>query len=328
MPGTNIFGPHGPGINEVFERPPQTDSNSSTDSWFGPCIDGDPNTGTKVSYRWLNFMTANMREAVRGMGVTESEVDDQLLLKCFQSVTANFSLSALMNMPFFPEIQNSNGLLTFATSAGQIVINTGLSFLHRGHKVYSTGDFSAGERTFATAANKTYHLRWYPPGHANAPSVTYPKGRFMLQDISSGGYNPGAAAETVVAFDTTYDDMLIARVVTNGANALTVTSLVNKHVLRSVIDNEGAISGTVDSDKLRMATSTYNWARVPSIIPAWKNLTVASQGAASGSGGFSADDVHDHDDRILIDTLNRYSWTLNLRRDYAYQMDVRVFMSA
>ena len=70
----NIFGPHGPGINETTERPPQTASGSSVDTWFAPCVNGDPNSGTKVPARWLNFIVANLRRAVRGMGVPEQEV--------------------------------------------------------------------------------------------------------------------------------------------------------------------------------------------------------------------------------------------------------------
>lgn len=81
----NIYGPHGPGINEVTERPVQTSSGSGIDSWFAPCTGNDPNTGTKISYRWLNFVTANLRRAIRGRSVVENELDDDMLLKAIQS---------------------------------------------------------------------------------------------------------------------------------------------------------------------------------------------------------------------------------------------------
>lgn len=82
---TNIFGPHGPGINESTTRPAATASGNPLDTWFTPCVGGDPNTGTKVPSVWLNFMTANMRQAIRGMGVPENETDDELLLKAIQA---------------------------------------------------------------------------------------------------------------------------------------------------------------------------------------------------------------------------------------------------
>jgi hypothetical protein len=85
MPETqNIFGPFGTGVNEVTSRPAGGVPGSSTDSFFAPCISGDPNTGTKVSFRWLNTVTQNLRRAVRGMGVTEDPADDDLILKAIQ----------------------------------------------------------------------------------------------------------------------------------------------------------------------------------------------------------------------------------------------------
>jgi len=267
MPGTNIYGPHGPGINETTTRPPQTDSESSADSWFGPCVDNDPNTGTKISYRWLNFITANLRRAIRGMGVAENEVDDDMLLKAIQAAQSNLSLAGFLNLPIFPEIQNSNGLLTFATSTGQVVINSGLTFLHRGHRLYSTtSDFDAAARTFATAQSKTYHLRWYPPGHANANPGTYPKGRFMLRDLADGSYNAGAGAEGLEAFDTAYDDMLVARVVTNAGNVPTVTPLVNKHTLQGRFTGSLVSGGTPVNGFSAPWTVTHNWARTPKVL--------------------------------------------------------------
>lgn len=311
MPGTNIFGPHGPGINETTTRPAQTDSDSSTDSWFGPCVDNDPNTGTKISYRWLNFVTANLREAVRGMGVPENETDDELLLKCFLALQSNFSLTALMNLPFFPEVQNVNGALTFTTSTGQVVVNTGHTFLHRGHKLYSTSsDFDAAARTFATAANKTYHLRWYPPGHANANPGTYPKGRFMLRDLADSGYNPGAGAETLIGFDTAYDDMLVAKVVTNGSNVPTVTALKNKHsmFLQELIAGSSYANAGLNTAQCLMTSTAYNWARTPAafstpIIQMTCNVGNADRDFAIVSAGDTPGIANPN-----YNALTRYQW--------------------
>ena len=159
MTGTNIFGPHGPGINPTTERIPKSDSNSVLDTWFGPCVDGDPNTGTKIGHDWLNFVTANLRRAIRGMSVPQSETDDDLLLKAIQAAVSEVDLSILLNLPIFPEIVNIDNVFTFGVSTGQVVISSGLAFLHRGHRVYSSTDFDVALRTFTTAPSKTYHIR-------------------------------------------------------------------------------------------------------------------------------------------------------------------------
>jgi|GEM_PF-6592609 len=81
---TNIIGPHGTGINETTTRPTDTASGSPVDTWFQPCINGDPNTGTKIPAVWLNKVTALLRRAIRGMSVPEDELDDDMLLKAIK----------------------------------------------------------------------------------------------------------------------------------------------------------------------------------------------------------------------------------------------------
>lgn len=81
---TNIYGPAGAGINETTTRPADQSSESNVDSWFGPCVGNDPNTGTKVGHQWLNKIVANFRRAIRGMGVAENDTDDDMLLKAIQ----------------------------------------------------------------------------------------------------------------------------------------------------------------------------------------------------------------------------------------------------
>lgn len=77
----NIIGPHGAGINETYTRPDDTASGVGYDSWFKDCVGGVAGTGTKIPAVWLNKVIAQLREAIRGMGVAENELDDQMLLK-------------------------------------------------------------------------------------------------------------------------------------------------------------------------------------------------------------------------------------------------------
>ena len=82
---TNILGPFGAGIRETTTRPASAVSGSGTDSWFAPCTTGDDTTGTYVAADWLNKVTAQLRRGIRGMGVTESETDDDMLLKAIKA---------------------------------------------------------------------------------------------------------------------------------------------------------------------------------------------------------------------------------------------------
>lgn len=311
MSGTNIFGPHGAGINPSTERIAKTDSNSNVDTWFGPCINGDPNTGTKIGQDWLNFMTANMREAVRGMGVPESETDDELLLKAIQA--AQTDLSVLLNLPFYPHVENSTGKFACTGATGSFFIQAGTTFLHRGHKRYTTNssDFSAAARTFATLANKTYHLRWYAPGHALAPANTYPKGRFMLRDLADAAYNPGGANEYDEAFDTTYDDMLIAKVATNSGNAQTFTQLANKVSLFYQSDAVGGVptANSADNASSLIAQFVFNFARKPT-VSYWR--AQANTLLPPGEDG-----APDHDEQTNLIYLSRYSCNIQALRDYS-----------
>ncbi|ADJ23050.1 hypothetical protein Hden_1238 [Hyphomicrobium denitrificans ATCC 51888] len=80
----NIVGPFGSGVNETTDRPEDADPTGSTDTWFQPCVGGAAGTGTKVPAIWLNKVTALLRRAIRGMGVTDDATDDDMLLKAIQ----------------------------------------------------------------------------------------------------------------------------------------------------------------------------------------------------------------------------------------------------
>lgn len=121
----------------------------------------------------------------------------------------------LLNNPVFPDVLGT-GLFTLTNPASNVRIAAGTQWVHRGVNTYTS------ELTnLPTVANKTYHLRWTPGAG------------FALFDLSSGSYNPSSVPETDPTFDTTYDNMLIARVVTNASNVATITALVNKNQLNS-----------------------------------------------------------------------------------------------
>lgn len=157
-------------------------------------------------------------------------------------------LQASARLPIFPEVQNTSGHFGVVSPVtGQVRVPAGVSFLHRGIAPYTTV-----QTDLATDASKTYHLRWNKTDG------------FTLKDLASGGYNPGTVAESDARFDSTYDDMLVARVITNSSNVPTITNLVNKDRL---FFSEGIAATNYQSantnDSRGDILATLGWARTP-----------------------------------------------------------------
>lgn len=199
----------------------------------------------------------------------------------------------LLNNPVFPEVLTANGLFTLSNPAGNVRIAAGTSWVHRGVETYTSV-----QTDLPTVASKTYHLRWSPTGG------------FALFDLSSGAYNPSAVPETDPSFDTTYDNMLVARVVTNAGNAATITGLSNLHALAldTTVSGPGEIFTTGSgNDGVRfVASPVLNWSRAPKIFPTmgW----VGQTGANADINGFA--------NRISNRAATRYSITAQVDSDW------------
>jgi len=253
----NIYGPGLTGDQATSSRNPGLATGSGVDLWFRDCSTEEAQDGTRIRAQWLNFMLAQFREAIRGLGVQENELDDQMLLKCFQKLQIPIQTNWL-NLPFFPESQQPSNLLTVSNlGGGSIRVDAGQIFIHRGWNKVQTNDYLDPARTVTHTSNKTYHLRWL----YNLGSPL-----FLLKDIADLVYNPAVLPETNKAFDSTYDDMLIAKVVTDGSNVPTITLLKNKHILYdAIIFSASAQANPGGQHAYRDFTSTYNWARTPSV---------------------------------------------------------------
>lgn len=165
---------------------------------------------------------------------------------------------ATARLPIYPEMLTEDGKINVSSPAtGLVRVPGGIEFLHRGINQISTE-----ETDFNTQSSKTYHLRWNPVDG------------FSLKDLSNGSYNPGAAAETSTAFDSGYDDILIARVITNSSNVASITNLVNKSVMTASGFHIGpgafGANGTgyelaLPSDITHFLPIELNWARKPQV---------------------------------------------------------------
>jgi|GEM_PF-3917643 len=232
------------------------------------------NTNTDVSTINAFGIGSKQIRSDFGAPLAPGSIIKSLLCQLIYDATLNGGVGAFMlkpwasargpGLPIHPEITATSNILTFTSGTGTMTINTGLGWRHRGWGLFNSTALDSGARTFATLANKTYHLRWHAPGTGDAtPAATYPSGRFVLEDLADVGYNPSALAETDATFDTTFDDMLVARVVTNGSNALTITALANKALLSATYVRSGSATNYATRSSVPKLTGTINWARSP-----------------------------------------------------------------
>tara|TARA_R110000787_G_scaffold28280_15_gene77226 strand:+ start:48 stop:953 length:906 start_codon:yes stop_codon:yes gene_type:complete len=193
-------------------------------------VDGNRDAGLKGSIipgAAVEYPQREIDHVISFFGLTPANTDLQQLRKAIEAAidaatgagdTSQYLLvtQARARLPIFPEIVSADGKMNVTSpSAGTVLVPTSVSFQHRGIYPVSTSDYIEVDRTFTTLANKTYHLRWNPTDG------------FSLEDLADSGYNPGVLAESDVSFDTTYDDMLISRIVTDAGNVATITNLAN-----------------------------------------------------------------------------------------------------
>ena len=199
--------------------------------------------GNVISYAGLTPTDADftqLRQAITGLinaATGGGDTSDYLLLS-----------QAKSRLPIFPEIDSADGKINLSSpAAGTIRLPGGVDFVHRGVDVLTTS-----ETDFATTISRTYHVRW---------SVS---GGWEMFDLTDAGYNPSILDEDDAAFDSTFDDMLVARVVTNSSNVPTITNLINKHQLNVVELIEGADVQLQNGNGANyLIEHEFNWGRRP-----------------------------------------------------------------
>lgn len=238
--------------------------------------------------RLFGRLEAEMKAIQDAGGITGSETDDTTVLQAIQALisaatgggdTSQFVLytQAQTRLPIFPEVTTNDGVISVTSpSTGTVRVPASATILHRGIQIYTTV-----QEDFTTDASKTYHLRWNKDDG------------FSLKDLADSGYNPTTAAETNEAFDSSYDDMLVARIVTNSNNISTITNLINKDRYKTTVERSSAAligaPGTAVTD-----TYTYNLARSPMI---------SIQSISENTTGFANDGV---ESALVVTAQNRY----------------------
>lgn len=280
-----------------------------------------------------HVLQSEVGEVISFAGLTPDDEDNTQLRQAIELLiaaatgagdTSQFLLvsQARARLPIFPEINSADGKINvFSPASGTIRVPGGVGFQHRGIFPVTTV-----ETDFATDPSKIYHVRWNPTDG------------FAMEDLASGTYNPGALAETDAAFDSTYDDMLVSRVVTNASNIPTITNLANKvrlartdFLLGTPVTFNGANGATF------AFSNSHNWARRPD------TYHVSNIGSEMTNGR----DDHDHNIReanipttqfegnlstggpgkLSTVDMGRYSFGATLLRDGATSASLMVSMS-
>lgn len=227
-------------------------------------------------FNWMFWaIQSEINAVILNAGLTPDNGDMTQLLQAIQELieaatgggdTSSYLTitQARARLPIFPEVLNTNAHFGVTSpGTGQVRVPSGVNFQHRGIYPQTTV-----QTDLPTDASKTYHLRWNPTDG------------FALKDLSGSGYNPTAAAETDPKFDSTYDDMLVARVVTNSSNVPTITNLVN---LNRLMSSQGIAATNIVSPFTNNARgdiiAPLNWARTPKI----KSFTELMRNFGSGS---------------------------------------------
>lgn len=283
-------------------------------------------SGTDVPALFLNGLQENVATVIEKAGLGLDATDWELL---WQAIRLQGGLDVLRHMPTYPQIETATNALVFSVGSNQPLVNAGQTWLWRGHRRFSSDDFvaTAGDpqtRRWAVVANKTYHVVWDAPGTGLAtPEATYPNGRFSMLDMAG-------LTETDTQYDSTYDRMLCARVVTDGANVPTVTPLANAAVLMATHVQTGTASGSTYASAhhtwSRAFQGFHNWARTP------RQFGVSGHIGANGITWTAV--VQGGANHLFAQTLNRYSWTTTVSTDWdgggqtAIDAKVRVTLGA
>lgn len=225
-----------------------------------PCGAADQTLFNGMFYR----LEAELANLILFTGLTPTDTDMSQVRKAIQAMiaaatgggdTSTYLLmtQARARLPIFAEWQTGDGTVNITSPANGIVrLPGGIDLIHRG--IYTV---TTVQTDFNTAVSKTYHLRWNPTDG------------FTLKDLANLTYNPTSAAETDAGFDSRYDDVLVARIVTNAGNVPTITNLVNKHSLVKIGLAAKSVTRTPSTPQGGLVVGFDNipllWARTPQI---------------------------------------------------------------
>lgn len=256
-----------------------------------PYVDGNETTGTEgspVSAAAIEHPQREIVNAIIAGGLVPDKDKQNQLAKIIEQL--KLSTPDLSHLPVYPTIQSANNKFVVTNdNGGAFVINTGQSWVIRGSKAYNTDTYSQADRTLSYLANKTYHLRWSAPNG------------FSLNDLTDSQYNPSSLDEVSTTFDSSYDDILIARVVTDASNTAVITTLANIDDLQMTTLLKEEVSITSPGyEWWHQPLVHLNWARTPVLVMSQMGMTVA--------GTYGAIEPINLETRNAVSLAGSYGW--------------------
>lgn len=266
---------------------------------------GEP--GSRVPAAAIEHPMREIMAVITAAGLTPDATDLTQLLQAIAQLidsatgggeTSTYVLmaAARARLPVFPEIVSADGTFNLTIPAtGTVRIPAGIELIHRG--IFSV---TTAQQDFATAANKTYHLRWNPTTG------------WALKDHADSGYNPSALAEADQSFDSSYDNMISHKIMTNGSNVATLTNLANRNRLSFEGAQIGLTSGFIATGSPAFGYAkdvlfSYNFARRPILL---------SPVAIVGNGGNDSPGTTQTANKISDLAYSRYSAAFRVSGDF------------
>lgn len=286
--------------------PPLNPTTGELDAALLPYVNGNPTTGIEGSFPGHEAITETMSELVHLVeysGQTPSSGDLQQVRKAVEAILAQYPTIAQIltyNRVFPHTMTGDNKLTVIDNEDGTATLAADQSWVHRGFFPRSSNDLDVEARTVEIPPNATGHLRWRWNG--GAPQVTFGN----LADDQ--GYNPGELVDADPVFDTSLDDMLIARIERDGSGTLEITGLRNRAQLRSHFRGQEVFTNvSAGSSPLKMGEAvTLDWARTP------RNIIIPSGTSGPGIAG-------------NMDVGVASSGIPNIESRYGFQVSLNVF---
>ena len=148
--------------------------------------------------------------------------------------------ASLVKLPHYPEVMANGNQLDISLSGTTITVAENQIIRLYGWKDFNTTDLQT--KSFEIDLSKTYHLRFT---EANG---------LELKDLSDVGYNSTSKPETDVSFDSTLNDVLLAKV-----DSGIVVTLINKDTLYA----SNVHSSSNYNTEHPQVSMDLNWGRTP-----------------------------------------------------------------
>lgn len=209
---------------------------------------------------------AEILEVIKSAGLTPNKNDLTQLRQAIEAkIGAVFSNQITVGQVLaynrvYPHVMTANNKLVVVDNEdGTVTLAADQTWVHRGLIPRSSNHLSLEARTVTIPAGATGHLRWR--WNEGSPEI-------FFGNLADSGYNPSELVDGDPAFDTDFDDMLIARIARDGSDPPAITGLRNRrkffmrgetaHVRHTPFEDSTAPAAIQNGEMVEL-----DWARQP-----------------------------------------------------------------